>query len=186
MPRLMILGGNVTIPLLLASSLAAQVGPPPPYMHIFREREKFGHSAAHRQTEAGWPRAFAKAKTSNHYLAFTSMYGPSQAWFIEPHGTIAELEASNKATEAVPGLSAELDRLAVADAAHVDGVDALLLHYVADASNGPDINAADMRFWEITIFRVRPGHDASFLKGPSSTSPSCSKPKLTRREQPTR
>ena len=165
MRRLIVHAGKVAIPLLLASSLAAQVGPPPPYMQIFREREKYGHSAAHRQTEAGWPRAFAKAKTSNHSIALTSMYGPTEVWFIEAHGSIAELEASNKAIAAAPGLSAEMDRLAAADAAHVDGADALLLHYVADASNAPDINAAEMRFWEVEIFRVRPGHEASFFEG---------------------
>ncbi len=155
--------GRVGIPLLLVSSLAAQAGPPP-YMQIFREREKIGHSAAHRQTEAGWPRAFARAKTANHYLAINAVYGPSQVWFLEPHGTIAELEASNKATEAAPGLSAEIQRLSLADAAHVDGGDALLVHYLADASNGPDINPADMRVWQVLIFRVRPGHEAKFFE----------------------
>ena len=164
MRRLMMHGGSAALTLLIAGSLAAQGGPPQ-YMQIFREREKFGHGAAHRQTEAGWPRAFAKAKTPNHYVALSAMYGSTQVWFVEPHESIAELDAANKATEAAPGLSAELERLSAADAAHVDGSDAILGHYIAEASNASPINPADMRFWEIAIFRVRPGHEANFFEG---------------------
>lgn len=150
---------------LLAGTLAAQSMGPPAYLQIFRERIKVGHVAAHRQVEAGWPRAFAGAKIANNYMALSSMYGPNQMWFVEPHNSLAEIDAANKAIDAAPGLTGELDRLSAADAAHVDNVDALLARYVPEASNPGSPELADMRVWEITIFRVRPGKDASFFEG---------------------
>ena len=104
-----ILGPSALL-LLVAGSIAAQSMGPPAYLQIFREREKFGHSAAHRQTESAWPRAFARAKIQNQYIAMSSTYGIGQVWFVEGHKSIAELDAVNKENEAAPGLSAELDR----------------------------------------------------------------------------
>ena len=70
-------GGSIALAVVLAGSLSAQVMPPPPYLQIFREEVKAGRAGPHVQAEAGWPRAFAKAKTANNYIAMTTMYGPS-------------------------------------------------------------------------------------------------------------
>ena len=164
MPRA-IQGGTIALTVFLAGSLSAQVMPPPPYLQIFREEVKVGRAGVHVQTEAGWPRAFAKAKIRNNYIAMTTTYGPTEAWFFEGHGSVAEIEAVNKAIEAAPGLRQELDRLSQADAANINGLSALLARYLPDASNAPDINPAEMRVWEITIFRVRPGKEGSFYEG---------------------
>jgi hypothetical protein len=138
---------------------------PPPYLEIFREEVKVGRAVAHVQTEAGWPRAFAKAKIANNYVAMTTMFGPNEAWFFEGHGSVAEIEAVNQAIEAAPGLTQELDRLSQADAANVNTLRTLLARYLPEASNGPNINPAEMRVWEVTIFRVRPGKEGSFYEG---------------------
>lgn len=152
------------LPLLgLAGSVAAQAAPPPAYLQIFREEVKVGRGGPHVATEAGWPRAFAKAKTPNHYIALTSVYGPNEAWFVEGHNSIAELDEANKAIQAAPGLSPELDRLSEADAANINNSRALLARYQASLSNGPDIDVAAMRIWELIIFRARPGKEASFV-----------------------
>src|ERR1044072_1835097 len=87
---------------LMTMVLAGTPSAPPAYMQIFREEVKPGRAGAHVQTEAGWPRAFGKAKIANNYLALTTMYGPNDARFVEGHGSIAELEAVNKAIEAAP------------------------------------------------------------------------------------
>ena len=151
--------------LFVAGSLSAQTMPPPPYLNIFREEVKYGRGGPHVASESGWPRAFAKAKiTSNYYMALTTLFGPTEAWFVEGHASVAELEASNKAVDAAPGLSVELDRLSQADAANVNAGRNLLARYAAELSNGPDISPAEIRIWEITIFRVRPGKEASFAQ----------------------
>lgn len=158
-------GGTIALTLFLAGSLSAQVMPPPPYLEIFREEVKVGRAGAHVQTEAGWPRAFAKAKIPNNYIAMTTIYGPTEAWFFEGHGSVAEIEAVDKAIDASPGLTQELDRLSQADAANVNGLHALLARHLPEASNGSNIDPAEMRVWEITIFRVRPGKEGSFYEG---------------------
>jgi len=158
-------GGSIALSVVLAGSLSAQVMPPPPYMEIFREEVKAGRAGPHVQAEAGWPRAFATAKIPNSCIAMTTIYGPSEAWFFEGHASVAEIEAVNKAIEAAPGLTRELDRLSQADAANVNALHTLLARHLPEASNGPNIDPAEMRVWEITIFRVRPGKEGSFYEG---------------------
>jgi hypothetical protein len=147
--------------LFSALPLAAQDSPPG-YLQIFREEVKPGRGGPHVITEAGWPRAFAKAKTHNHYLAMTTVYGQPEAWFMEGHESMAELDQANKETDSVPGLSAELDRLAQADAANISGASAFLGRFRAELSNPGKVDVAKTRVWEVLIFHVRPGHEADF------------------------
>src|SRR5712691_4378823 len=149
--------------LVIAVPLAAQDSPPP-YLQIFREEVKPGRAGLHVITESGWPRAFARAKTQNYYLAMTTVYGPPEAWFLEGHGSVAELDQSNQAIDSVPGLSAELDRLAQADAANISGLGSVLGRYRAELSNGVPVDLTQMRVWEVLVFQVRPGHEADFME----------------------
>ncbi|HET6796975.1 MAG TPA: hypothetical protein VFH40_07430 [Gemmatimonadales bacterium] len=145
--------------------LAAQAAmSPPPYLQIFQEQVKVGRVGAHPATESGWPRAFAKAKIQNHYIGLTTIYGPPEAWFAAGVKSIAEIDEQNQAIEKSPGLNRELDRLAQADAANLSGYRAVLARYQKDLSNGPDINPAEMRIWEVLIFTVRPGHEGDFFQ----------------------
>jgi hypothetical protein len=147
--------------LFSALPLAAQDSPPG-YLQIFREEVKPGRGGSHVITEAGWPRAFAKAKMKNHYIALTAVYGPPEAWFVEGHETMAELEESNKAIESAPGLTAELDKLAQADAANISDARGFLGRFRAELSNPGKVDVAKTRVWEVLIFQVRPGHEADF------------------------
>jgi hypothetical protein len=155
---------STLLTLVLAGSLSAQTMGPPAYMQIFREEVKAGRAGAHVQTEAGWPRAFAKAKIANNYLALTTMFGPNEAWFVEGHASIAEIEAVNKSIEAAPGLSQETDRLSQADASNINSTRTLLGRYQASMSNPGTVNPPEMRVWEVIVFRVRPGHEGDFVQ----------------------
>src|ERR1041384_1773834 len=61
----------------------------PAYLLIAREFVKLGHGAEHARIEAGWPAAFAKAKSPSYYLAMVSLTGASEAWFVVPFATNA-------------------------------------------------------------------------------------------------
>ncbi len=137
---------------------------PPPYLQIFREEVKIGRSGFHPAAEAGWPRAFARAKIPNYYIAMTTLYGPDEAWFCAGVGSIAEVEEQNQAIEKAPGLTRELDQLSLADAANISAHQSLLARHLPDLSNGRDINAAEMRVWEVLMFQVRPGHEGDFAQ----------------------
>jgi len=146
-------------------SVALSQGMPtsqPRLLTIVREEVKTGHNAMHATHEAGWPAAFAKAKSQDYYLAMVSMTGPNEAWYVAPYASHTALGESMKRESDDKTLSAELDRLARVDADHITSV--RRLHAVArpDLSYGTYPDLALARFWEITTFRVRPGHEEGF------------------------
>lgn len=145
----------------VAGSLAAQ-DTPPAVLQIFREYVKPGRGGLHVATESAWAGAFARAKIPNTYLAMTTVYGPPEAWFLEGHGSVGEIDDVNKAIDAAPGLNAETDRLSQADAANISGSRIILSRYHPELSNAADVDLSQMHVWEVLIFQVRPGHDADF------------------------
>ncbi len=157
------------LPLLTLTStrigaLAAQALPTtqPAYLTIVREEVKLGRGAEHTRIEAGWPAAFAKAKSPSSYLALASLTGQDEVWFTIPFASNAAVAEELKRQDADPVLSAELARLARADAEVLTG------HTVVQAVARPDLtigafpDVAKQRFWQITTFRVKPGHRPDF------------------------
>lgn len=146
------------------TSLLAQDLPTsqPTLLTIIREQVKTGRNAEHAKIEAGWPAAFARAKSPDYYLALQSMTGPNEAWFLIPNESHAQAEAGMKRDAANAALTSELDRLARADADVV--TDSRTVQAVArpDLSYGAYPNLAMQRFWDITLWRVRPGHEQEF------------------------
>jgi hypothetical protein len=134
----------------------------PKLMTIYREQVKPGHAGLHAKVEAGWPAAFAKAKSPDYYLALASMTGPSEVWFISPWDSYTAWGKSTERDAANAELTAEQDRLSIADGAHLDAMRILEATARPDLSHGsyPDLNK--QRFWEITIMRIRPGQEEAF------------------------
>ncbi len=162
-PRLSLL----TLPALLfagAGTALAQGLPTsqPALIQIFREQVKLGRSADHARIEAGWPAAFAKAKSPNYYLAMTSLTGASEAWFVVPYASNAVAAAEIKLEESDSTLAAELQRLSRADAEVLNDARSIQAVARTDLSHGTFPNLAKQRYWEITIYRVRPGHVMDF------------------------
>jgi hypothetical protein len=135
----------------------------PNFLQVIREEVKIGQDADHVKTEAGWPAAFEKTKHPYSYVALVSMTGSSEAWFVVPfdsHNAMADdLKRSDE-----PTLAAELARLARADAQHISSARRLIAAARKDLSRGAFPDTAKQRFYEITIFRVRPGHDDQFVE----------------------
>lgn len=160
-----------TMLLVIGSATAASSQMPttqPTFLTIVREEVKVGHGAAHAAHEAGWPAAFARAKSPDYYLALVSMTGPAEAWYVAPYASQSALGESMKRDDANATLSAELQRLSKADADHISSL--RVIHAVAapDLSHGAFPDVALQRFWEITTFRVRPGHEAAFAAAAKS------------------
>lgn len=162
---------NLTIsrclPLLLAATCvsfaSAQGGLPtsqPNRLTIIREQVKAGQGAAHAKHEAGWPAAYAKANSPDYYISLTSMTGPTEAWYLVPFASHAAEAASMKRDAKDPVLSAELDRLAQADADFISGVTTVQLMARTDLSVGKFPAIAKVRFFEVSTFSVRQGQEA--------------------------
>jgi hypothetical protein len=134
----------------------------PNLLQIIREDVKTGHGADHTKTEAGWPAAFEKAKSPHFYLALASMTGANEVWYVVPYESHAAMADEMKLSNDDPVLAAELARLSKVDAEHITATRTILAAARKDLSRGTFPDAAKQRFYEVTIFRVRPGHEASF------------------------
>ena len=132
---------------------------PPALLTIIREQVKVGRAADHARIESGWPALYGRANSPDYYLAMTSMTGAPEAWYIIPsasHTAYAETMGRDA------GLQADLDRLARADAEVLEGTRTVQATARTDLSMGAYPDLSKQRFWEISIVRVRPGHEQEF------------------------
>ena len=150
--------------LALAAGTAATVvaqGVPttqPKFLHIFREQVKPGRAADHGKWEAGWPAAFEKAKFAYNYIALRSITGPPEVWYVSPLASQAAYGEMIAAEEKDAVLGAELDRLAKGDGEFLSGQSAIQAMALPDLSHGAFPNLGKARYYEITTFKVKPGH----------------------------
>jgi hypothetical protein len=137
----------------------------PKYLTIVREEVKLGRNAEHVKNEAAWSAAYDRSKSPDFYLAMTSMTGVNETWFITPQESHAAIEASMRRDESNKQLSAEVDRLMKVDADYLTNVRVLQAMARPELSYGKYPDIGKQRFWEITWFRVRPGHEQQFEAG---------------------
>jgi hypothetical protein len=140
--------------------------PPPAVIRIFEENVKVGKNAVHEKLETNWVKAFAAAKWPGQTLAMKTIAGPPQAWFIEPHESMASVEKLAKDTEKMTALTAQTDLLSAQDGDLLTGVRTIIATYRADLSYLPSnaMPVPKLRYFDVEIFQVRPGHDAEFIE----------------------
>lgn len=134
----------------------------PKFLTIYREHVKMGRAADHSKWESGWPAAYAKAKSPSTYLGLVSLTGPAEAWYLIPSVSQAAFGEMLAREDADAALRAELDRLSRGDAEFVSDSNGLQALARPELSHGSFPDLALMRFWEITTFRVKPGHGEDF------------------------
>jgi hypothetical protein len=137
----------------------------PSYVHVIREEVKTGRSADHARWEAGYVAASERAKDPSTYIALASMTGLSEVWYVTPTASNAVLGERLSFRDANAVYSTELDRLDKGDAEFVSSIRTLDAVARPDLSMGAFPDIAKMRFWEITLWRVRPGHEEQFSAG---------------------
>jgi hypothetical protein len=132
---------------------------PPAVLQITREWLKPGKTGmVHDKSEAAFVAAMNKGKLQGHYVALNSMTGKARAIFITRYPSFEAWEADNKLVAKDASLSAELDRDSEADGALLDGLDQAVYTYDEELSYHPHSDIAHARYYEITVFHVRPGH----------------------------
>lgn len=134
----------------------------PSLITIIREEVKVGRTADHAKIEAGWPAAFGRKNSPDYYLAMTSMTGQPEAWFVIPAANHAALDQVNRRYDNDAPMTAELDRLSRADAEVLNSTRTIQAMARPDLSMGAYPDLSKQRFWEISIVRVRPGHEDEF------------------------
>ena len=145
--------------------IAAAQGVPttqPNMITLIREQVKPGRNAEHEKWEAGWPAAYEKAKSPFIYIGMSTLTGANEAWYVSTYASNAAIGQSMKDEATNPVLAAELEHLSKGDAEYITGMSRVMASARPDLSYGAFPNIAKQRFWAITTFRVRPGHEAQF------------------------
>lgn len=156
---------GIGLTLSMASGLFAQAPMPPgppKVLQIFREEVKPGKGPAHLKWETGWPKAFAKVSWPTHYLAMTSVSGPSEAWFMTGYESFAAWEKDRQNFDKNQTLKSEDDRLTQGDGEFLSASRSIVAVYREDLSSKTAIKLPTMRYFRVFTFRVRPGHDSDF------------------------
>jgi hypothetical protein len=144
---------------LAAAQEMSGVTPPPKVLLVYREFLKPGKGGApHEKAESAFVQAYAHAKSPTHYLAANSLTGKNRALFFIGYDSFDAWEKDSLATQKNAPLSAALDRAAVADGELLSETDASLLVYNEEQSLRAPVDIAHMRYFEISLYRVRAGH----------------------------
>ena len=138
---------------------ATQPPPPPKVLVIMREFLKPGKSgSAHEKTESAFVKAMGDANESEHYLALNSLTGKSRSLFLLGYDSFTAWQKDSDAMMANSSLSSAVDSAQIADGELLESYDTGVFTYDEDLSLRAGVNIPDMRFFEITVFDIRPGH----------------------------
>jgi len=153
----LLLGGLGTV---AAQEKSQGTTPPPKVLVIFREFLKPGKGGkTHEKAESAFVQAFSRAKWPTHYLAVDSLSGKPRSLFLTGYDSFEAWEKDSRATQKNATLSAAIDRAGLADGELLSEADGGAFAYREDYSLRAPVDIAHMRYFEISIFRVRPGHE---------------------------
>ena len=158
--------------LLLGASLiascagvAAQEQTPPKILSVTREWTKPGKNGmSHEKTESVFVQTLARAKWPTHYLAVDSMSGKPRSLFFTGYESFEAWEKDFKALEKDAALNAALDRANVADGELLDSTDQGVFVFREELSLRAKVDIPHMRYFEISRFHVKQGHDHDWEK----------------------
>ena len=146
-----------------AQDKPAGMPPPPKVLVIFREFLKPGKAGStHEKSESAFVQAFTRAKWPAHYLAVDSLSGKPRSLFLAGYDSFDAWEKDNQATQKNTALSSALERAAAADGELLTDYDAGVFTLKEEYSLHVPVDIPHMRYFEITRFQVRPGHDKDF------------------------
>ena len=140
----------------------AAANTPPPLLVIYREEVKPGRGAAHAANESAWAQGFAKAGVPQHWLAMTSMAGPTEAWFFSGYASYADFQKAEDAVEDSPSMRAIADKFSAQESEILERTTSIVAGYRPALSYQANVSLPAMRFMQIDVVRVKAGHDREF------------------------
>jgi hypothetical protein len=144
----------------VAQDQKSQVTPPPSVLVIDTEYLKPGQAGSpHHKSEAAFVQTSRNANWPEHYLATTALTGNPRAVFFFAYDSFADWQKDIDATAANSSFSAAIDSELIADGALLAGQRTSAYVYNADLSLNADGFIAKDRYFDITLFHVRPGHE---------------------------
>ena len=133
---------------------------PPKVMVIGREYTKPGKGGTpHAKSESAFVRAMAAAKWPVNYIAMDSMTGVNRSLFITGYDSFAAWEKDSADQGKNTALSAAIDRAWATDGDLLTSTGVSAFSFRPDLSApGPDMEIANMRYFDIIMYKVKPGH----------------------------
>ncbi len=136
---------------------------PPKVLVIQREFLKPGRAGSqHQKTESAFVQAFTQAKSQSHYLAMDSLSGKSRTLFFLGYDAFANWENDLLALQKDATLAAAVDSAQQADGKLLSSYETSVFVFRNDLSFRAPVDIPSMRYMDITIFNVRPGHAQEF------------------------
>jgi hypothetical protein len=133
---------------------------PPKVLVVQREYTKPGKSGTqHEKTESAFVQAMMHAKWPTHYLGVESLSGKSRALFFTGYDSFEAWEKDTLATEKNATLSSALDHAWAADGDLLSETDSAVLAFSEEYSLHPEVDIAHTRYFEISGWQVKQGHD---------------------------
>jgi hypothetical protein len=168
----LVIGGACGLPAVKAQESGPKVTPPPKVLRIDVENLKPGKSGAvHQKTESTFVKLAQGDKSAPHYLAMQSLSGPPRALFFFSYDSFADMEKERNAEMKSP-TAAQLDSAFEADGELLTSLTSNIYTLRDDLSHTPSVAIATMRYMQISLLHIRPGHQAEweeYLKMLSST-----------------
>jgi hypothetical protein len=143
-----------------AVAVAQEQMGPPKVLAVTREYTKPGRNGTpHEKTENAFVQAMAHAKWPTHYLAVDSATGKPRSLFLTGYESFEAWEKDVQATEKNAAFSAALDRANQADGDLLSETDQAAMVLREELSFRDKVDIPHMRYFEISRYHVRPGHD---------------------------
>jgi hypothetical protein len=142
-----------------AQDKAEGSAPRPKVLQIMREFIKPGKAGAvHDKAESAFVQAMSRAKWPTHYVGVTSMSGKSRALFLTWYDSFEAWEKDTAGIQKNAALGASLDRAGEADGQLLDSQDSGVFYFSDEMSLRPRADLSSVRFLQVIVFHVRPGH----------------------------
>jgi hypothetical protein len=163
LPAAFVAAAALTVFLPVQAAAQDDGGPPPNILWISQEMLRPGMAGkAHMATEQAFVAAAKGAKSPFNYLMMTSMTGRDRALTFMGFDSVAEWEKLGTATMQDPATADRLDSAAQADGKLLDGYRTGIFRFEPEMSQTPNVHIGQMRFMEITVIQIKPGHDAEW------------------------
>jgi len=143
-----------------AQDQTAGTTPPPKVLQIVNEALKPGQGGnPHMKTESAFVQALRNANWPTHYFGMDALSGKSRAVFFTGYDSFEAWQKDMNATMKNTSLAAAIDSAAVADGALLDSLETSVYVYREDLSLRAPVDIPHMRYMEISIYNIRPGHE---------------------------
>jgi hypothetical protein len=157
--------------LMDVSSAGAQATPtpkepntPPNLLVIYREEVRPGKMAAHLANEQAWAAAFTKSQAPIRWLGMTTIAGPNEAWFLSAYDSYAAFQKVEDAMESSATLTAEQDKFSAQESELLERTSAIVARYQPALSYQPQVAIPQMRYMQVDVVQVKPGHGGDFTE----------------------